>query len=388
MMPCRVCASKRLSPFLHRGAVPVHQNLVLASDTAARLLARGELDLVVCQDCGFVFNMAYDPDLLAYGEGYDNTQSCSPFFDAYLDDLVKDLVERQGVLDSTIVEVGCGKGEFLRKLVSFPNSGNRGLGFDPSYVGPEVDLDGRLAFRQCYYDDSCAEVAADVVVCRHVIEHVAEPMVLLQSVRKALAGSPTTRVFFETPCVEWILRNRVIWDFFYEHCSLFTADSLSEAFRRSGFIVERVGRLFGGQYLWLEARVAKNAPPVIPTHPETPRLAHDYAQEEEQLRRKWLDRLCELATRGKVALWGAGAKGATFANLIDPDASLIDCVVDLNPHKQGCYIPGTGHPIVAPAELTSRGVRSAILMNPNYLNENRRLLAEGGMAVDLMDWSE
>ncbi len=388
MMLCRVCASKRLSPFLHRGSVPVHQNLVLESDTAARLMARGEMDLVVCLDCGFVFNRAYDPDLLAYGEGYDNTQSCSPFFDAYLDDLVKDLIERQGVVDSTIVEVGCGKGEFLRKLVSFPNARNRGLGFDPSYVGPEVDLDGRLVFSRCYYDDSCAEVAADVVVCRHVIEHVAEPMVLLRSVRKALAGSQTTRVFFETPCVEWILRNRVIWDFFYEHCSLFTADSLSEAFRRSGFIVERVGRLFGGQYLWLEARVAESAPPVIPTHPETPRLAHDYAQEEEQLRRKWLDRLCELATRGKVALWGAGAKGATFANLIDPDASLIDCVVDLNPHKQGCYIPGTGHPIVAPAELTSRGVRSAILMNPNYLIENRRLLAECGMAVDLMDWSE
>jgi hypothetical protein len=195
-------------------------------------------------------------------------------------------------------------------------------------------------------------------------------------------------VFFETPCVEWILRNLVIWDFFYEHCSLFTADSLSEAFRRSGFIVERVGRLFGGQYLWLEARVAEIVSPVILFHPETPGLAHDYAQEEEQLRRIWLDRLFDLATRGKVALWGAGAKGATFANLIDPDARLVDCVVDLNPNKQGCYIPGTGHPIVAPAELTSRGIRSAILMNPNYLEENQRLLAECGIAVDLMDWSE
>ena len=47
MMPCRVCASKRLSPFLHRGLVPVHQNLIHESDTAARLMARGELDLVV-----------------------------------------------------------------------------------------------------------------------------------------------------------------------------------------------------------------------------------------------------------------------------------------------------------------------------------------------------
>lgn len=388
MMQCRVCESRRLSPFLHRGQVPVHQNLVFASDRAARLTERGALDLIVCEDCGFIFNRSFDQDLLAYGEGYDNTQSCSPCFDAYLDGLVKDLVEQQGVLDSTIVEVGCGKGEFLRKLVSFPGSRNRGFGFDPSYVGPETDLDGRLAFRRCYYDDSCAEVAADVVVCRHVIEHVPEPMGLLRSVRKALAGSQTTRVFFETPCVEWILRNRVIWDFFYEHCSLFTADSLSEAFRRSGFVVERVGRLFGGQYLWLEARVAETIPPVVPSRPETPALARDYAQEEAQLRGKWLDRLSALAARGKVALWGAGAKGATFANLIDPDTSLIDCVVDLNPNKQGCYIPGTGHPIVGPAELTSHGIRSAVLMNPNYLEETQQLLTGLGLAVDLIDWSE
>ncbi len=388
MMQCRICESKRLSPFLHRGQVPVHQNLVFASNIAARLTARGELDLVVCEGCGFIFNQAFDPGLVAYGEGYDNTQSCSPFFDAYLDGLVKDLVERQGVVDCTIVEVGCGKGDFLHKLVGFPNSRNRGIGFDPSYAGPEMDLDGRLAFRQCYYDDSCAKVSADIVVCRHVIEHVPEPMVLLRSVRKALAGSQTTRVFFETPCAEWILRNRVIWDFFYEHCSLFTEDSLKEAFQRSGFTVERVETLFGGQYLWLEARVTETTLPVILHHPETPGLARCYALEEAQLRRKWLDRLCELATRGKVALWGAGAKGATFANLIDPDACLVDCVVDLNPNKQGCYIPGTGHPIVSPADLTSRGIQSAILMNPNYLEENRCLLAKFNMTVDLIDWSE
>lgn len=385
---CPVCESRQLASFLRRSQVPVHQNLVVTSQEAARSVTRGELDLMVCENCGFVFNRAFDLSRLAYGEDYDNTQSCSAYFDAYLDGLTGDMVARQGVRNSTIVEVGCGKGQFLRKLVNYPGANNKGIGFDPSYVGPDTDLDGQLAFRRCYYDDACTDVKADIVVCRHVIEHVPEPMALLRSVRAALENSPKARVFFETPCVEWILRNRVVWDFFYEHCSLFTSGSLSLAFRRAGFAVERVEHIFGGQYLWLEARTSATALPAIQGRPETASQARDYGANEASLRQKWLARLLELKACGKVALWGAGAKGATFANLIDPDCSLIDCVIDLNPNKQGCYIPGTGHPIVAPADLPQRNVTSAILMNPNYREENLQLLAEAGIKLDLIDWSE
>jgi len=385
---CPVCESHRLTPFLQRSQVPVHQNLVVTSQHAARSVTRGELELVACEDCGFVLNRAFDLARLAYGEDYDNTQSYSAYFDAYLDGLVKDLMERHGLRNSTIVEVGCGKGQFLRKLVNFPGADNKGIGFDPSYVGAETDLDGRLAFRRCYYDDNCADVAADVVVCRHVIEHVPDPMVLLRSVRAALVHSPKARVFFETPCVEWILRNRVVWDFFYEHCSLFTAASLRLAFQRAGFAVERVEHIFGGQYLWLEALVTDAALPTAQIRPKTAALAQSYGAEEAALRRKWLARLLALKVRGEVALWGAGAKGATFANLVDPDCTLINCVVDLNPNKQGRYVPGTGHPIVAPASLPRRSVKNVVLMNPNYREENLRLLAEAGIELDLIDWDE
>ncbi|NWJ41149.1 MAG: methyltransferase domain-containing protein [Geothrix sp.] len=385
--PCPICAGDRTTVFLRRDGVPVHQNLVMATPEAARSLARGDLTFAVCPDCGFVFNQAFDLARLAYGEDYDNTQSCSATFNTYLDGLVEDLVDRHGVRNCAIVEVGCGKGGFLRKLVEFADANNTGTGFDPSYVGEATSSDGRLTFRQCYYDDACTEIPADVVVCRHVIEHVPDPMSLLRSVRAALSRSPRARVFFETPCVDWILRNQVVWDFFYEHCSLFTASSLGVAFERAGFAVDRVKHIFGGQYLWLEARVAGATRPTLEPG-ETVQLAQAYGAREGQLRQRWQARLLELGALGPVALWGAGAKGATLANLADPDGTHIDCVVDLNPNKQGGFIPGTGHPIVAPADLPGRGVKRAILMNPNYRQENLRLLAEHGINLDLLDWSE
>src|SRR5262249_45343438 len=160
--------------------------------------------------------------------------------------------------------------------------------------------DGRLKFVDRFYDESSSNVPADFVVCRHVIEHVQDPISLLRSVRSALRSSLRARVFFETPCVECILSNKVIWDFFYEHCSLFSASSLTYAFEKSGFSVERVARVFGEQYLWLEARPRlENI--VNPQHADSggiAALAHRYGAEEIEQRNRWLQRLIELRRNG------------------------------------------------------------------------------------------
>jgi hypothetical protein len=59
--------------------------------------------------------------------------------------------------------------------------------------------------------------------------------------------------------------------------------------------------------------------------------------------------------------------------------------VDLNPNKQGHFIAGSGHPIVSYQELMPRGVATAILMNPNYGDENRLLLRDAGIQIDLIE---
>ena len=383
---CPVCHGGKLEQFLNRPKVPVHQNLLMNDREAALSAACGKLELFVCGECGFVFNGAFDLAKLEYGDQYENAQYYSPCFDAYLDELVSRMVSERGVRNCHIVEVGCGQGLFLRRLVEYDGSGNTGHGFDPSYRGALSDLDGRLQFANSYYSEECADVPADVVVSRHVIEHVPNPLELLHNVRKALVNASGPRIFCETPCVEWILRNQVIWDFFYEHCSYFSASSLRTAFEIAGFQVERVEHVFGGQYLWLEATKPDRDESEVTKRPESVvSLSREFGNAQQQLTARWQTVIRDLAAREKVALWGAGAKGVSFANLIESRPGLLDCIIDLNPQKQGHYIPGSGHPIVAPQELGPRGVTTAILMNPNYREENLALLERLNLKVRLID---
>jgi SAM-dependent methyltransferase len=382
---CPICDSGPPKDFLFRGQVPVHQNLLMRDQSSATDAPRGDLALCVCEDCGFIFNRAFDPAQPLYGEDYENSQACSPSFNEYLDGLVRHMILERGVRDCQIVEAGCGNGLFLRKLVTYQGSGNRGYGFDPSYRGAPVDLGGRLNFATRYYDAECAGIPADVVVCRHVIEHVPRPLDLLRDVRNALGEASTPRLFFETPCAEWILRNQVIWDFTYEHCSYFTAQSLTTAFETAGFQVDRVMHVFGGQYLWLEGTLPAGAPAVTKEPGKVGELAASFARAEAELMGRWKRRIESLAAHGPVALWGAGGKGVTFANIIDRGRCLIDSLVDLNPSKQGYFVPGTGHPIIGVAQLAARGVKSVILMNPNYRDEVASLLSAARANVRLIE---
>lgn len=382
---CPICDGASFTTLIERHRVPVHQNLVFGSEREALAIPRGDLTMVACHACGFVFNRTFDPAKLLYGARYDNTQLGSGVFQDHVQRLVRHLVDERGVHDAQIVEVGCGKGGFIRALVMDESANNRGVGFDPSYVGPDQELGGRLRFERRFYDATCTDIPADAVVSRHVIEHVPDPLELLGAIFAALAHRPGARLFLETPCAAWILENVVVWDLFYEHCSLFTAGSLATACERAGFTVDSIDHVFGGQYLWLEA--SNRRPARVSRDPgRMPELAGRFARMQAQKLARWHSSVRELAGARRLALWGAGAKGVTFANLVDPDRAYFECLVDINPTKQGAYVAGTGHPILGLFGLVERGVSAAVLLNPNYEGEVVALLRERQLAIDVLDF--
>jgi len=367
---CPICQSKSIQVFLEQENVPVHQNYLFTDQTAARNEARGNLSIALCLSCGFVFNASFQADSMTYDQNYENTQNYSPMFESYIDGQINYLIEQKGVRDAKVIEIGCGKGDFLKKLVEKGN--NSGIGFDPSYLGDLNLYSGKLQFIREFYSEKYMDENPDLIICRHVIEHIPDPVAMLVSIRKALRQSKTVKVIFETPDVEWTLKNGVIYDFFYEHCSYFNRQSIQGAFEIAGFRIETIKTIFGDQYLWVESKPSpspKNSSIFSAGNGDMNTLIEKYSQSYEIWVKKWQEALRQAKEDGPIALWGAGAKGVTFANLIDPNQKIIDCVVDINPNKQGKFLPGTGHAIISPSEFSKFKIHTLIPLNPNYIAE-------------------
>ena len=88
---------------------------------------------------------------------------------------------------------------------------------------------------------------------------------------------------------------------------------------------------------------------------------------------------------GNIALWGAAGKGVCLANIIDPNRESIECLIDLNPKKWGKFIPGTGHDIINFTEIEKRKIKTAIIMNPNYYDEIKKLIIEQNIDINLIN---
>lgn len=383
---CRACGSSHVAEVLCVPKVPVHQNVLAATASEALACTRGDIDLCLCRGCGFVFNAAFDEALMRYAPGYENSQAHSPHFRSYLDGLVAELSRRHHLEGKTVVEIGCGKGEFLSRLCAA--AGSHGLGFDPSYVRERDGVAPGVTIVPGRYEAEAGLLVGDLVCARHVIEHLPRPGELLHAIRGAVGDRTGVVVFFETPRLEWILEHEAFWDFCYEHCSYFAMPVLAALFRRCGFEVTDSHPAFGGQYQWLEARPgspdAAFPPPDIGALAGLARAVAAFAAAFAAASAAWRARVLELASDGPCAVWGAGAKGVTFLNVLGLDARTVPLVVDINPRKQGHHVPGTGQRVVPPAALWAHGVRSVLVMNPNYIEEIRALLQAENLDPELV----
>jgi hypothetical protein len=369
---CRACGRTTLEPLVDLGDSPALAGALWEDAVEARDCVRGRLELSWCRTCGHVENVAFKAELVDYDGDYDNSLHFSPSIQQYSARLAGRLVDRYGLAGGHVVEIGSGRGDFLLELCRLTEG--TGTGYDPTCV-PESDVPG-VTFVDEYFQPSQHLRCYDLLVCRHVLEHMEDPAALLRSLH---FDAPREAVLYlEVPAAEFNFSPDGMWDCIYPHVSYFSAQSLEALVRRSGFDVIDSGTGFDGQFLWVEARRGAARRPEeqdIAAHRD--RL-HAFAQTWPTTVNDWRARLS--GTQNTV-LWGAGMKGVTFLNAVDAEGRLS--VVDLNPRKWGKFLPGTGHVVANPASLDP-SVRAVLITNSAYRDEIAGRLADLGLSADIV----
>lgn len=371
---CPACGHMGMEAFHSQNGVPTNSCLLLATRADAASFPTGSIRLGFCPNCGFISNVRFDPSLAQYSSRYEETQAFSERFVDFARALAMSWVDKYDLAGKKVIEIGCGKGEFL---VMMAEAGiGSGIGIDPGVHVDRIDpaMAARLAWVPDFFDDRYGPLDSAAVVCRHTLEHIAPVAEFVGLVRRAIGDRLDTVVLFELPDVERILDEVAFWDVYYEHCSYFAAGSLARLFERSGFEIIDLSLEYDDQYLILEARpvpAGRHPRRWVTDDPDTLRqglvtFESSYATTIEQ----WKGRLGRVAGRGgSSVIWGAGSKGVAFLTAVGDG---VYAAVDVNPIKHGTHMAGTGHRIVAPHDLPGIDPDLVVVMNPIYLDEIRR----------------
>ncbi len=381
--PCPLCLQPGMSPFYSVPSVPVHSVLLLRSRQEALEIPRGNILLGFCNRCGFISNLAFDPELTHYGPAYESTQSYSAMFTRFSQQLARELVERYQLYGKTVLEIGCGNGEFLKVVCEL--GGNRGIGYDPAYAPGRVVSSAEVTFVKEFYTEEAAHHAVDFLICKMTLEHIPDPRQFVNMVRRTLEPSRGTIVYFQVPDARRILREMAFWDVYYEHCSYFTPESLAYLFAEQQFEVLDARTVYDHQYLVIEARL-RNGARYSHGRERVDQLERQVKAFEQRVgahQNTWKNYFADQRSRKRnVVLWGAGSKAVAFLTTLGVREAVRYCV-DINPNKNGTFIAGTGQKIVLPEFLKVYRPDEIVVMNPIYLAEIQETADNLGLAARL-----
>ena len=385
-MKCPTCCGEDLLSLERITGVPVLCNVLHQDQTDALRADKGDLELLFCRTCAHLWNSAFEPERVTYDADYENSLHYSARFQEWASGLTTDLVQSYNLDGGTVVEIACGKGDFLGMML---NAGAaKAVGFDPSW---EADRDGSACptgvevRQELYTAETAGDQSCDLLCCRHALEHIGDPVEFLRLIHDSMAGSPAAPIYFEVPNGLWTLRDLGIWDLIYEHPQYFSARSLASVMTRAGFAVSAVDEAFGGQFLSCRATRSATPPTSIDIPLDDPaELGARFDVAYKEHRSGWIARLAEWRDKGsRAVIWGAGSKGVTFLNVIGAGDE-IAAVVDINPHKQGLHVPGTGHKVIGPEAVAELGIDTVVVMNPLYRDEIAASLADLGCTPEIM----
>ncbi|MGA8222571.1 MAG: class I SAM-dependent methyltransferase [Candidatus Acidiferrales bacterium] len=380
---CRLCASEGLQKVLDLGPMPLANGL-LAEYQLRSAEPKFPLALAFCPRCSLVqITETVAPEILFRDYPYFSSFSETMLAESHR--LADRMIFSRGLdRNSSVLEIASNDGYLLQ---FYQEAGIPVLGIEPAANVAKVAREKRgiRTISQFFSRELGRELAAqgqqaDVVHANNVVAHIADLDDFFNGLEKALKAGGVAVI--EVPYVREMIEGLEFDTIYHEHVSYFSLTSIDRAMKSHGFEITDVERLAihgGSLRVFAEHRTNHTRPTAAVRQMlaeeekcGVTRFAfyEDFANKISQLKAGLVGLLHDLkAQRGRIAAYGASAKGATLLNYFGIGASTLDFVVDRSTAKQGFYTPGTHLPIFAPEKLLEAMPDHVLLLTWNFADE-------------------
>ncbi|MDD3252688.1 MAG: class I SAM-dependent methyltransferase [Lachnospiraceae bacterium] len=378
MKHCIACGKElpKRSLFELDGAPASAQDI--PDETQVRMDRGVTLHLYQCEDCGLVqFDcepVAYYKDVIRAG-GFSTTMT-------ELRRIQYDhLIGTYHLEHKRFLEVGCGRGEFLKVLKEFPV---HAFGMEHKTDLVQLAREQGLTVWQEFPETSDqvfaggAEGKFDVFLSFNFLEHQPHPDVMLQAIYHNLAEDGMGLV--TVPSLEYILEKGSYYELIRDHIAYYSFGTLRGLLEQNGFKVleeEMINRDTISMIVKKAPLCETPADPAAKTRvmqQEKAALEADISVEPlvegYQIVTEEIDALLrDLKQKGKtLAVWGASHQGFTLAATTKLKDH-VEYIIDSAPFKQGRFAPASHLPILSPDDAVKRPVGAILIVAPGYTEE-------------------
>ncbi|NBH14488.1 methyltransferase domain-containing protein [Lachnospiraceae bacterium] len=352
---CIVCGAPLIKPplFVCRNMPGVSQDLPTKDNLDQD--SPMNLDLCQCSGCGLV---QFDCEPVPYYR--DSTRAgerCEALI-ALRQKQYKHLIETYQLQGKKILEVGAGKGGFLKTLKEMKEYQIQEYGIEnnPEFVKIARETEG-VNVQQGYTETSKTEIAGgpfDAFVSFSYPARLIEPNTMLQCVSHNLTDEGVGLIM--VPSLEHLLKPGGFYDIARDHIAYYSKDTLRFLLQKNGFDVLEQGEV---SQLYIYAIVKKRALVNIQESwsdvGDLTEKVRDFAQKSTE-------------NGKKLAVWCAGHFAFTVLST-SGIASQVSYIIDNAKFKQGCFAPASHVPIVGVEHYQTEPVDSILILGPIYIEE-------------------
>lgn len=378
MFNCRSCESSNVNSIIPLGKLPL-ANALLHSATVADE-PRHNLEVMLCSDCG----LAQLRDLIDPAELFTDYVYFSSNSDTMLKS-VAELVENiiPGLpADPFIIEIASNDGYLLKNYVQH---NLRVLGIDPAQnIAKVANERGINTLCDFFGEELALKLAAegkqaDVIHANNVMAHVPNINGFIKGITHLL--KPKGMAIIEVPYFRDLVDHLEFDTIYHEHVFYFAVKPLQIAFAQHGlelYDIHKIAIHGGTLRLFVGHPGMHQVQPTVAAmiaEENTAQLFNleTYSRFGEKLaglKQELLKMLAAIkASGGKIAAYGASAKGTTLLNYFGIGKQYLDFVVDRSTVKQGLFTPGTQIQIRSPQSLLTEKSTHALLLVWNFAEE-------------------